>query len=240
VVGSGEAVGLPSWSPDGAQLVFEGWAGGNAAPEVRRASLDGSDVEVLAQATSADWSCVAPVWSPDGREIAYASEGALRVRTVATGAVRTIATGRRVCRPAWSPDGRVVAFTHGDRDAPRLTIVGRSGGAPRELARRGFIDPYARPAWAPDGRSIAYGDYDPALGSMALRRVDIGDPDASSLAEADGTAPVHWSSDGSAILFTRWSDGGSIGLWNVEQEREEDFFPGPPALGRFYPVWLPR
>jgi Tol biopolymer transport system component len=239
LVGTTGIGGPPSWSPDGTQLVYEGQAGGNAPPVVIRASLDGTDLESIGRASSGDWRCVAPVWSPDGREIAYASEGTLRVHTVATDAVRTIATARGACRPAWSPDGRVVAFTYGTDGSRRLGIVGSRGGAVRELVRLGIQGEQGRPSWAPDGRSIAFGDYDPAFGALALRQIRIGDSAASTLAEASGTAPVYWSSDGSGILYTRWSDGGGVGLWDAALQAPIRYFPGLPEPGIHDPVWLP-
>jgi TolB protein len=69
----------PQWSPNGAQLVFYGYAVGafddmgsrtSLRTEVFRMNADGSDLVNLTNSTGLDYQ---PTWSPDGNWIAFAS-----------------------------------------------------------------------------------------------------------------------------------------------------------------------
>jgi dipeptidyl aminopeptidase/acylaminoacyl peptidase len=122
-----------------------------------------------------------PAWSPDGSEIAFASDRspdrdrrfgghALHVVDVATGAVRRLTREDRFAsRPAWSPDGSTIAYlraeTTNDVDGhhDRLWLVGRGGGDERCLTagvdrglgfRPGGYRTPSRPTWTPEGGAI--------------------------------------------------------------------------------------
>ena len=67
----------PSWSPDGATILFRsrrdpppGWTNGDAPDELYLMAPDGSDVRRLTNDDAVDQS---PVWSPDGTRIAFTS-----------------------------------------------------------------------------------------------------------------------------------------------------------------------
>jgi Tol biopolymer transport system component len=91
-----------------------------------------------------------PVWSPDGRHIAF--EG----WTIPGGADTRIYTmnpdgthRRRLARgsrPQWSPDGRRIAYEGGER----VYVMNVDGTGKKLLARGGG------PRWSPDGKQIAF------------------------------------------------------------------------------------
>jgi WD40 repeat protein len=241
VIGRGDLEGPPSWSPDGTQLTYSWRAwGGDVAPSVVRASLDGSVFEIIEQGAPGSFSCITPSWSPDGREIAYPIGGTVRVRTVATGATRTVATGvAEACKPTWSPDGRAIAFTYGTTTA-RLALVGARGGPVRNLTSLYNYQSYARPAWSPDGRSLVYIDYDPALPSFSLREVNVaGGAPTTLFAVDDRGGAARWSPDGGSILAVRYEGGMTLALWDVATRTVRSIGGSAPGYGARDVSWLP-
>jgi TolB protein len=149
---------MPSWSPDGAHVVFA------------RRQGPGFDVNIVDTRTGRirllRSGASDPSWSPDGRLIAFADANALRIIRPDRGGERTLYRGgtsatAQILRPAWSPDGRSIAFTlasirpDGSLAGNRLLTVSRLGGAPRALpcsAARGRGGDIPRIASrAPDG-----------------------------------------------------------------------------------------
>ncbi len=114
-------VTTPSWSPDGTKLVFTGYDGGLS--DLFIVDADGSNLRRLTNDRYADMH---PVWSPDGRTLAWATDrgpetdfdlltfGNFRIATydLASGRITLLDrmdTGKNV-NPQWAPDGRSLAF----------------------------------------------------------------------------------------------------------------------------------
>ncbi len=110
---------------------------------------------------------ISPVWSPDGRQIAFASdrEGrhfGLYVKDVgATTPERTLHVSDDDAFPAsWSPDGRWLAYLKTDRDVDATggsdiwLMPVAEGGEPRPLIQARFVE--IAVAFSPDGRWLAY------------------------------------------------------------------------------------
>jgi Tol biopolymer transport system component len=111
----------PSWSPDGARLVFTGYDGGFS--DLFIVDRDGKNLRRLTEDKYAD---LHPVWSPDGKSIAFATDRgpATDFRTLAFGNFRIalydldrmsvrvldkMEQGKNAS-PQWAPDGRSIAF----------------------------------------------------------------------------------------------------------------------------------
>jgi len=115
--------------------------------------------EVLELAAAPGVRAMNPVWSPDGRWIAYLSDRSgeyeIYVRDAAAAAAeRRVSTGGDIWRfpPVWAPDSRKLAF--GDRKQ-RLRYVDVASGNVVDVdhSSRGDITTCS---WSPDSRFIAY------------------------------------------------------------------------------------
>jgi Tol biopolymer transport system component len=143
----------PSWSPDGARLVFtsvSGYDGGDGSQETDRLAIenaDGSSPRVLAGAEG-----VGAQWSSRGL-IAYEVGG--KVPAIFT--IRPNGSGMRLLlhratQPEWSPDGRHLAFVRNqDNYLHEWIYVARANGKGARRAVRGLY-----PAWSPNGKRLAF------------------------------------------------------------------------------------
>jgi TolB protein len=101
-----------------------------------------------------------PVWSADGRSIAYTSyrrnnspdiyisniyQGTLEVPLEGTG---------QNWLAAWSPDGSRLAFTSNRDGNPELYVVNRDGTALRRVTNHPAVD--TTPTWSPAGNEVAF------------------------------------------------------------------------------------
>jgi C-terminal processing protease CtpA/Prc len=158
------------FSPDGKALVYASERGGRWAIYEARRVREGEPhffAATLLRETplvANDRQNVRPTFSPDGRELAYIEDrSTLRVRTLASGATRTLLTSAHLDDSgaghqfAWSPDGRWILF---DLSVPGLApgevgLVPADGRGPvRNLTRSGFRD--ARAAWILGGAGMLW------------------------------------------------------------------------------------
>ncbi len=181
-----------------------------------------------AQLTSSTGLDTTPSFSPDGSQIAYASDKSGRleiyVRPVETAGreIQVTADGAQNVQPAWSPDGSRIAYF--SLTTGSLRVAPATGGQPRELAASG-----SEPRWSPDGRWIAYRrgpvysltqvDALPAAGStLWIVAAEGGEPrPLTRPGEPPGPHGVHtWAVDGRKVYFTAGGRGRS--LWSVTLE----------------------
>lgn len=126
---------------------------------IYRIDSDGADLEPV---TAAGVSTFSPVWSPDGRQVAYTEfhdqGGRLYVQNVETGQRRLVGTTNRGLNytPMFSPDGRTLVFSRSDEGGTDIFSydVERDCCLQRLTAGR-FADNLS-PTFSPDGRRIAF------------------------------------------------------------------------------------
>lgn len=194
----------PQLSPDGESILFV------ALGDVWHMPLDGEP----RQLTDDQFHEVNPVFSPDGKSIAYATdrEGTqdIYIRSLETDEERRVTSleGAEVS-PAFSPDGTQLAFQ--DQDGATYVLDIESNHI-RELVPEIFGP--GRPSWSADGETIALAavkQYSERFreGTSQILTVDVetgeqtfqapGAPDASLSTRGDD-GPV-WSPDGQSLAF---------------------------------------
>ena len=189
--------GLPSWSPDGTQLVWVTTR--NGQNDIYVAARDGTAPAALTNDSAHD---VFPRWSPDGTAIAFSSDrdGDQEIYLMAP-------DGRDIRQlthndsddwmGSWSPDGTRIAYISA-RDGQHLRVMAADGDADRGLTAGDSRAWW--PAWSPDGRRLTY----ESGGVIFIVPVDGGEAVRLPIPQLRITAFPAWA-PGVTILFS--SDG---------------------------------
>ncbi len=170
-------LGHPAWSPDGRRVAYDRiflhtTLYGDLAPGdviAINAAGTGKTLAVFDRA-AADYTRIAPTWSPDGRTIvasqlpfgqgSHASISLVAIdSTNQQGRTLTHDKAHDYLYPAYSPDGRLLACIRSvavrKGDSGGLWVMNADGTGGRQLAP---VADRARPAWSPDGTTIAFGN----------------------------------------------------------------------------------
>ena len=234
--------------PDGTHAVFYGGASGPV--RVWRTDLATLDCEAL---TEPGTGAVHPVYSWDGRQIAFASDrGTQQLRTTveemtplgpnvremvvnlfamnADGSeVRQITRGsHRDHRPCCSPDGETLVFVSDRAGPPRLWTVAIHGEAePAPLQKDGWG---YRPWFSADGESVYF--FTDVEGRHRICRMSIHDGSWEPLANDDrGRSHGPFFEWGRPQLLIHSTRGGEEhSLWEVPLDGSEPRMLRPPGL----------
>ena len=101
---------LPSWSPDGQQLVFYGLLPGQKSKLYTVSADGGTPRKIMPEDPQEQYD---PTWSPDGTKIAFGGppsdrNTAIRILDVRTNQISTVHGSKGLYSPRWSPDGRYI------------------------------------------------------------------------------------------------------------------------------------
>ena len=165
-----------------------------------------------------------PVWTPDGKRVAYNSRGDIFWRTAdaSRAAERVLARDRPQYPSSWSPDGRFLAF-HDDHATNGTDIW--------VMEREGDLRPLVvTPAselnmkFSPDGRWIAFWALESGRSEVYVRPFPNVDAGKWTVSTAGGHSPV-WSRDGRELFYT---NGASLMAVSVDG-RGSSLLAGTPA-----------
>jgi Tol biopolymer transport system component len=176
----------PDWSPDGTTVVFKGDTTiADASQTTIRTVEVGTGLQntlfVSSESLSIE-SC--PVWSPDGRQIAFATRSSTDVSVAdvvavdaAGGPPTSLADGlpgRSVTDVSWSPDGTHLAIA-ADRSptdfGQEIFVLDLATGMLLDVTRERLEFPI-EPTWSPDGFRIVFAEFGSACSDFCLFRLN--------------------------------------------------------------------
>jgi Tol biopolymer transport system component len=182
-----------------------------------------------------------PKWHPSG-EFFVTGEGDIELIDFTTGAITTLAPGRR---PTWHPDGNLILYNFGN-NAPSATIFDISTQSITQAETTTGI-PIINADWSSDGQYIVF-----ATGGSGFNGVQVLVIEANCI-QNTACSPTQitfnndvmsrnqtpqWSPDGEQIVFVSNRDGFyAIYIMNADGSNQQPLTRNP--LGDYQPTWSP-
>jgi len=236
---TGAILGL-SFAPGGRRVAY----GLGSPPDIFVQSLPDGEPSRFTFGPAPGW--VYPIWSPDGSEIAYATQDLAglpvyemrRRRADRAGAEETLAARKESFNPwDWSPDGRSILYGVWSGDLFLLPLEGDRKPVPYVTAPG--TQAYAQ--FSPDGRLVAYasdeqGQFEVFVATVpqsgALWQISTGGGSMPRW-RRDGRELFYRANDGTLMAVALGSGPGTAAI--EERAAPQPLFPGIPSPGT---VWI--
>ncbi len=233
------------WSPQGKWLVISDKPSAQEPFSLYLLASDTNEKRRLTTPTAAVVGDVSPVFSPDGKQVAF-----VRLMSVVAGEIyllsveggepeRLTFSGEGISSLAWTPDGRELVFSSRYGGKTRLLRVPVTGGTPQWIAASGNDALY--PAFSRQGNRLAWSH---TTDNTDIFRLALAETDASHrltnlIASTAYEISPRYAPDGKRIVFES-NRSGSSEIWVCGSEGENPIcltsFHGPLAGS---PSWSP-
>jgi Tol biopolymer transport system component len=192
-----EVFRFPRLSPDGKHIAVVSMS------ETRRSDIWVYDTDSGARVRLA--SGIMPVWSPDGKRVAFgSSEGGIAWQPADGSETMQVLHSVSASWPtSWSSDGKALLFNDGSNPTNQLDVWALLVGTTERSRRPVFVKPGsdAFAYFSPDDRWIAYSSRESGRGEVYV--TSYPDLTGKTPVSTDGGGAAVWSRDGRELFYRR-------------------------------------
>ena len=199
----------PTVASDG-RLAYVTYKGG--APEIWGQRRKDGPHERFYPAGGSGGMLSSPVWSPDGKRLAFVQgdrRGNSDIMTLdlASGRARRLTDGNGInTEPTWNPNGNQLAFTSDREGGPQVYLMQEDGSNLRRLTGEGLYN--ASPTWSPNGAMVAYVSRFEGKFDLFIYKLGEGKAYQITTGVSTSESPA-WSPDERRLVFTSNRFGSS-------------------------------